>query len=91
MSDSAGPSAFPAGAQSPQSTSLSSALPDIEALYQVQTFYESMFLKMGIPITYMAFVIDHEGQYSYPEFDAAYWKALEGPRRSFSHNPTKEK
>ena len=69
----------------------SSALRDIEALYQVQTFYESMFLKMGIPITYMAFVIDHEGPYSYPEFDAAFWKAAEGPRRSFSHNPTKEK
>jgi tRNA (guanine-N7-)-methyltransferase len=50
-----------------------------------------MFLKMGIPITYMAFVIDHEGPYSYPEFDAAFWKAAEGPRRSFSHNPTKEK
>ena len=69
----------------------SSALRDIEALYQVQTFYESMFLKMGIPITYMAFVIDHEGPYSYPEFDAAFWKAAEGPRRSFSHNPAKEK
>lgn len=68
-----------------------SALRDIEALYQVQTFYESMFLKMGIPITYMAFVIDHDGPFVYPEFDATYWRAAEGPRRSFSHNPAKEK
>lgn len=80
----------PPKATSPQDDS-TLELPDIEALYQVQTFYESMFLKMGIPITYMAFVIDHDGPYSYPEFDAAFWKAAEGPRRSFSHSPTKEK
>lgn len=49
----------------------------------MQTFYESIFLEMGIPITYMAFVIDHEGQYSYPEFDAAFWKAAEAPGGHF--------
>ena len=54
----------------------------------VQTFYEKMFLEMGLPITYMAFVIDHEGDYAYPtDFDADYWRSVEGPRRSFSHQP----
>ena len=55
---------------------------------QVQTFYEKMFLDMGLPITYMAFVIDHDGDYAYPtDFDADYWRGVEGPRRSFSHQP----
>ena len=53
----------------------------------VQTFYEKMFLDMGLPITYMAFVIDHQGDYVYPEFDTDYWRSVEGPRRSFSHQP----
>ena len=54
----------------------------------VQTFYEKMFLQMGLPITYMAFVIDHQGDYVYPEFDADFWREKEGPRRSFSHQPS---
>lgn len=50
-------------------------------LTEVQTFYEKMFRSQGYPITYMAFVIDHEGAYVYPEdFDAAYWRSVEGPR-----------
>lgn len=59
---------------------------------QVQTFYEKMFLDMGLPITYMAFCIDHEGPYQFPgqAFDHDYWLAFEGPRRSFSHQPTKK-
>jgi tRNA (guanine-N7-)-methyltransferase len=56
----------------------------------VQTFYERMFLDMGLPITYLSFVIDHDGPYRYPEFDAAFWRAAEGPRRSFSHQPAKK-
>ena len=56
----------------------------------VQTFYEKMFLDMGLPITYMAFVIDHSGDYVYPEFDAEYWRSVEGPRRSFSHQPSSQ-
>ena len=55
----------------------------------VQTFYEGMFLEMGIPISYMSFRIDHEGPYAEPrdpeDFDSKKWRALEGPRRSFSH------
>ncbi|MBR1871990.1 MAG: tRNA (guanosine(46)-N7)-methyltransferase TrmB [Bacteroidales bacterium] len=61
-------------------------------LYDVQTYYEKMFLQMGLKITYMAFRLDHEGAFVYPEdFDAAYWKALEGPRRTFDHNPSSSK
>lgn len=57
----------------------------------VQTFYEKMFLEMGLPITYMAFTIGHEGPYAFPgeAFDHAYWLEAEGPRRSFSHQPSK--
>lgn len=54
-------------------------------VYEVKTFYEKMFLDQGYKITYMSFVIDHEGDFVYPEFDAAYWRSVEGPRRSFGH------
>ena len=66
------------------------ALP-VEEVLQVQTFYEQMFLQMGLPITYLAFCIDHEGPYAFPgpAFDHAYWLEAEGPRRSFSHQPSK--
>ena len=43
-------------------------------VYEVQTFYEKMFLSRGCRITYMSFCIDRDGQYLYPEFDAEYWK-----------------
>ena len=53
-----------------------------------QTFYKKKSLDMGLPITYLAFVIDHDGDYAYPtDFDADYWRGVEGPRRSFSHQP----
>jgi tRNA (guanine-N7-)-methyltransferase len=62
---------------------------DLGVVTQVQTFYEKMFLQMGLPITYVAFRIDHEGPFVQPaDFDAAYWRELEGPRRSFSHQPS---
>ena len=62
----------------------------VDDITQVQTFYEKMFLQMGLPITYVAFGIDHEGPFVQPsDFDAAYWRELEGPRRSFSHQPSK--
>ena len=62
------------------------------AVTQVQTFYEKMFLEMGLPITYMAFCIEHEGPYAFPgeAFDHDYWLEAEGPRRSFSHQPNKK-
>ena len=59
---------------------------------EIQTFYEKMFLDMGLPITYMAFTVDHEGPYAFPgeAFDHDYWLEAEGPRRSFSHQPTRK-
>ena len=55
-------------------------------VHEVQTFYEKMFLEMGLPITYLKFVIDHEGPYCHPSvFDEKYWREAEGPRRSFGH------
>lgn len=55
-------------------------------VYEVQTFYEKMFLGQGIPITYLSFVIDHEGEFVHPQdFDEKFWRAAEGGRRSFGH------
>ena len=71
------------------------SLPDLPAVFEVQTFYESMFLKMGLPITYLAFRLDRAtlpagAPFAYPaDFDAASWREAEGPRRSFSHQPSK--
>ena len=50
-----------------------------------------MFLDMGLPITYLAFGIGHEGPYAFPgeAFDHEKWLEAEGPRRSFSHQPSK--
>lgn len=60
-------------------------------VYEVQTFYEKMFLAQGCPITYMSFVIDHKGDFVHPEtFDASYWRDIEGSRRSFGHVPGAE-
>ena len=57
-------------------------------LYEVQTFYEKMFLAQGYKITYLEFIIDHEGPYKHPsDFDSDYWRSIEGPRR-FSHSPS---
>ena len=71
------------------------SLPDLDAVFEVQTFYETMFLKMGLPITYLAFSLDRDSceagaPFAYPaDFDAVYWREAEGPRRSFSHQPAK--
>ena len=68
---------------------------DLLDVFEVKTFYETMFLKMGLPITYLAFRLRRpdlleDTPFAYPEdFDAAYWREAEGPRRSFSHQPTK--
>lgn len=62
----------------------------IDALFEVQTFYERMFTAQGYRITYLSFVIDHEGPYLHPEFDSDYWRSVEGPRH-FSHQPQKKR
>lgn len=58
----------------------------VEALYDVQTFYEKMFLEQGYKITYLSFVIDHDGPYEHPDFDEEYWRSVEGPRLLFGHD-----
>ena len=52
----------------------------VDALFAVQTFYEQNFLSQGFKINYIAFTIDHEGEYVTPEFDTAYWRESEAPR-----------
>ncbi len=51
-----------------------------DELFEVQTFYEKNFLEQGFPINYIAFRIEREGDFVYPNFDAAYWRAEEKPR-----------
>ena len=68
---------------------------DMLDVFEVKTFYETMFLKMGLPITYLAFRLHRpdlleDTPFAYPEdFDAAFWREAEGPRRTFSHQPSK--
>ena len=62
----------------------------VDALFEVQTFYEQNFLSQGFKINYMAFTIGHEGIYVYPEFDAAAWRAAEAPRFLPGHNIHRE-
>ena len=72
----------------PQSDRRLPGLPSetVEALYDVQTFYEKMFLEQGYKITYLSFVIDHDGPYEHPDFDEEYWRSVEGPRLLFGHD-----
>ena len=71
--------------QDPPSPALSPET--IGALYEVQTFYEKMFLEQGYKITYLSFVIDHDGPYAHPtDFDEDYWRSVEGPRLLFGHD-----
>ena len=57
---------------------------------EVKTFYESMFLDQGYPITYMAFRLDHEGPFAAPrdpeDFDSDHWRSVEGPRVLFGRD-----
>lgn len=57
---------------------------------EVQTFYEKMFREQGYDITYLSFVIDHDGPFVSPrdpeEFDTQYWRSVEGPRLLFGHD-----
>ena len=56
----------------------------VDALFSVQTYYEKMFLKQGLKITYLSFTLDHEGPFVYPEdFDSDYWRGKETPRKTF--------
>lgn len=59
---------------------------------EVQTFYESMFLDMGLPINYMEFSLGDVREFRHPsdpsEFDSRLWREREGDRRSFGHAPS---
>ena len=46
----------------------------VDALFEVQTFYESQYLIQGFEITYLSFIADHEGDYISPEWDEDTWK-----------------
>ena len=46
----------------------------VDALFEVQTFYESQYLVQGFKITYLAFVADHEGAFVSPEWEEDAWK-----------------
>ena len=46
----------------------------VDALFEVQTFYESQYLAQGFQITYLSFVADHEGDYVSPQWDEDRWK-----------------
>ena len=79
--DGASAGAFHEGSQSAPAAALS--LPAVNALYEVQTFYERMFRAQGYKICYLAFTLDHEGPFEHPtleEFDPVYWRSVEGPR-----------
>ena len=57
---------------------------------EVKTFYENLFLQQGYPITYLSFVIDHDGPFVSPrdpeDFDTKKWREAEGPRLLFGHD-----
>lgn len=57
-----------------------------EEVRSVQTFYEKIFLSQGYKITYLCFTLDHDGDFIYPEFDADYWRSVEGDRQIFGHD-----
>ena len=46
----------------------------VDALFEVQTFYESQYLAQGFHITYLSFLADHEGDYISPEWDEDTYK-----------------
>ena len=57
---------------------------------EVKTFYENLFLQQGYPITYLSFMIDHDGPFVSPhdpeEFDTKKWREAAGPRLLFGHD-----
>ena len=64
--------------------SASPSMPVPAEVREVQTYYESMFLKQGLPITYMAFTIDGTEPVAYPrdpeDFDSKALRAAEKAR-----------
>ena len=46
----------------------------VDALFEVQTFYEKQYLAQGLNITYLAFAIDHDGPYVSPDWNPELWE-----------------
>ena len=46
----------------------------VDALFEVRTFYEKQYLAQGLPITYLAFTIDHDGPYVSPDWNPDLWE-----------------
>ena len=44
-----------------------------DEILSVKTFYESHYIKRGIPITYMAFYLNHNNSIQEPIWDEDYW------------------
>lgn len=61
----------------------------IDAIFEVQTYYETMFMRQGYKITYLCFrplpSSSEAGHIVSPaSFGADYWRSVEGPRHSVS-------
>ena len=41
------------------------SLEDMSVVFEVQTFYEKMFLEMGLPITYLRFSLGGKREFTY--------------------------
>lgn len=55
----------------------------VDAIFQVHTYYETMFSRQGYRITYLCFCIGTADDILSPSsFDADYWRSVEGPRHS---------
>ena len=55
----------------------------VDAIFEVHTYYETMFSRQGYRITYLCFCIGTSDVILSPSsFDADYWRSVEGPRHS---------
>ncbi|MBR6270315.1 MAG: tRNA (guanosine(46)-N7)-methyltransferase TrmB, partial [Bacteroidales bacterium] len=55
----------------------------VDAIFEVHTYYETMFSRQGYRITYLCFCIGTSDDILSPSsFDADYWRSVEGPRHS---------
>lgn len=53
---------------------------EIRDIREIKTYYEKMSLALGYTIKYLKFGIDRDGAFVSPEFDADYWRSVEGER-----------
>ncbi len=61
----------------------------VDALFDVQTYYEKMFLEQNLNITYLAFRLSNR-KFVSPDWDEDYWRDKEGNRRTFNHRPNED-